>query len=219
MAEYVKEIIIGAIAGLLVIGLEIFLRWLKTKLLNKSIRNFWEFTNKKVVIVYPVYHQGGQIINELLAGKETVISLHLLTTFFKDNKIDYFFQTDSNQIPKDYDVILLCSPKGNRHSREFVKNIVLPFNIEPINNGSKSFCYYDSESQISYRSPMDRSIKKNVDIGMITRYIDKQNNRKVFFFWGIHAPGTLGAVKFAVNPSDLRGISKEVKDRSFRLSS
>jgi hypothetical protein len=201
--NFVSNIFIGTIGSLLAICIQII--WIKTSIYYKyrTISLFWAVNKKPLIIVHPIYHNElGEPISEDLARMEIVYALNIIINFFNQNKIQYVVQSDNKPLPADSDIILISSPKGNRHSQNIYSKLTLPFEII---KQQSTFIYRDRSSSISYESPVDKCGEKT-DIGLVARINDIGSNRKIYLLWGIHLIGTVSAVKYVTNPNKLKNI-------------
>lgn len=216
MNEAIKAIFYGACGSFLLIVLQYIYTRIKKYLLRQAVERFWEFGHRKIVIIHPLRHSPeGLPLDQNHIRVEDVIAMQLLISLLNDHKIEYLIQADFDEIPRDHDVVLLCSPKGNRQSKALERRFNLPFEIIP-SKDSKTFFYREKKSGLDYESPKDKT-NRNVDIALIARVTDQMRAQKFFLFWGVHGFGTLGAVKFAVNQKKLMGMPKAIVGKNFAV--
>jgi hypothetical protein len=207
------EIFYGVIGGLLTALIIKVVQLVRVRLGEQAFRHFWRFLHEEVTIVYPVYSIKGQEIPPNMARIEDVLAVQMLSSIFKRGGIRYRYQDDLQEIPMNTDVILVCSPKGNKHSAKFAQMDNLHFRF-CIDNSSEPY-FLEPHTGIEYRSPTDKTGEK-IDFALVARYTDN-NCRRIFLFWGIHGVGTLGAVKFIENKMNLNRLWREVASNDFSV--
>lgn len=196
--------LVGAFVG-------VFLAWLWRKvsktLLQTRLRDFWSFTNKTVAIVFPMYNGPGAGAPKTMAHVEDVLAIAKITRLLSELHQEYRLVDDSRELQPTEDLILICSPKGNKQSKHFAEDVNLPFVYvyDP-----KCPCFRHKNEE--FTAPMDiPGQNAHADIALVAKLPETNPHRTVFLFWGLHGPGTLGAVHFAVERKKMTKIDKSVR--------
>jgi hypothetical protein len=120
--------------------------------------------------------------------------------------------SDDEPDDNEADLILICSPRGNRKSLHVATHYQLPFLY-------KVFTDKPSEIEregIRYQSgPIQPGPK--TDFALLVRLTDTARRRKIFCLWGLRGAGTLGAAQFLNTPRNLARIHKEVGNQDFAV--
>jgi hypothetical protein len=206
MFDILKLILLGALGSLLALLFIKIYKFIGETKSKKYVNRFWKLCNNRVVLVHPVYQDSRGInLDECFCRMEDEIAIQLFIALFKELKIEYSIQDHNKDIPEDADLILICSPKGNKQSKIFfdIHKDKMPFIFEK--DESEKYCFLDQKNGQKYFSPSD-SLNKNIDYGMVAKIVDDNPKRVIFMFWGIHGAGTLGATKFVMNRDNLRRI-------------
>jgi len=206
MIKTLEIIFLGALGSLTALLIVKIFRYLKERQSKKNFNRFWDFLNDRIVIVHPLYKDSKGInLDECYCRVEDEYAIQLLIDFFKEIKIKYTIQDHNKEIPNDADLILICSPKGNKQSEICSNNNQekLPFLFSEDENGK---CFFvDQKTSTKYYSPSEFQDKK-IDYGMVAKMTDDNPRRRIFLFWGIHGVGTLAALKFSIDGSNLKRI-------------
>ncbi|MCP5046005.1 MAG: hypothetical protein GY940_02465 [bacterium] len=217
MINLLGGIVLGAMGSLLALFIVKAYTQMAKRRTERLVHRFWKFTNKRVVIIHPVYQDsGGSDLEEFFCRIEDEIAIQLFIELFKELKIDYSIQDHNKDIPNDSDVILMCSPKGNKQSKIFadIFKDKLPFIFTKDEKGL--FYFLDDQTGTKYYSPLDYHDKK-IDYGMIARITDHNATRNIYMFWGIHGAGTIAAAKFSLLSDKLKLIYQNYDYENFAV--
>jgi hypothetical protein len=123
MSEAIKTLIIGVLGSLLGSLLTLLVIYTYKQFVEiKSVRyykSFWNFINKSVVIVQPVYIDStGKDLPERFSHISDTIAIQCITNYLRDSKIEYNIIDHNQGIPENSDLILICGPKGNKKSKK-----------------------------------------------------------------------------------------------------
>lgn len=128
-------------------------------------------------------------------------------------------------IPKDGIAVLVCGPKldvltnrivydpwigGNPISSWFYLRFNEVMGIKLSYNGSAERKEYAVPILGNFHSHQDESPEKDMDSGLLIRFEYEQ--QYYYLCWGIHGPGTLGAVKASLDPSILSKMPLKSSD-------
>lgn len=218
MNDHLIDWLVGVIAGIVA---TVICTWLwpltSRRRKERSIAKFWRFKQNLVYIIRPSYKSpSGEDIDENMARVEDILAIDTITEMLNRRKINYEIVDHSAELPAKADLILVCSPKGNRRSLEALTKLDLPYSFD-MKDLAKPY-FIDIDNKVKFRSPMDRPDVKDIkDIALIGRYTKKGKDRMVFLLWGIHGVGTLGAAKCSVNQAELKKLNREVGDHDFAV--
>ena len=173
---------------------------------QRSLRQFWTFTNSSVAIVFPMYGDPRDPgAPKTMAHVEDVLAIAKISRLLDGFKQKYTLDDDNTVLRTNEDLILICSPKGNKQSAKFVKDIQLPFNY--VENGPY---FKDSMTGTEYAAVMDKK-EGDADLGLIAKLKLTNPCRTVFLIWGLHGPGTFGAAEFSVNTKNMLSIDSKIR--------
>lgn len=151
----------------------------KKKKVRKTI---WK-NNNGWVLVLPKYDGHFRSIEDIIASETIKHTCEKLN-------IPYKIQNDTEKIPENMNVILICGPKANKISKQICERYSLPLSI--IMQGNRP-SIYDSRLNAHYYSPKEK--KEEKDIALVAKHTDPNTDQKYLFCWGLSGIGTIGAAK------------------------
>jgi hypothetical protein len=211
------EILTGAIGSILAIIIIFFYNRVKIFVIERAERSFWKFSYKKVAIIHPLYRgPKGETMPANMARIEDVMAVEIVVEIIKQLGLDYSVQNDTETIPQNTDLILICSPKGNECSQNVENKNKLPHSFRKVPGNSDCYILLNKRTAEEYWSPMDKE-GEQIDIALLARYFDNNPKRYVYLFWGIHGPGTFGAAKFLEDRENIKKINRKVGNKDFSV--
>jgi hypothetical protein len=216
MEQWIIDGMIGVAGGIVAAAIY---NWgvplLRSRREDRRLARFWHFKHNIVYIIRPTYcSPRGEEIEENMARVEDILAIDTLMYMLKRRKMHYKIVGHSATVPQDADIILICSPKGNKKSEEIQKTLPLAYSFN-MDNPAKPY-FVDKDTKVEYWSPGDKNAG-NKDIALVGRYTKKDTGRKVFLLWGIHGAGTLGAAKCSIDGSQLDLLNRETGDNDFAV--
>ncbi len=153
------------------------IRWKRHKV--KSI--IWD-NSSDWVIVTPQYDEKYRRVEDIIASEKLYEHCNKLG-------LHCCIQDDSQAIPPDKNLILICGPKANKATRKLYRHfhINIELTTAPVTiKDDLSGCSYKAEYD-----PTTHDVTK--DYAILSRYIDSDTGRIYVFCMGIHGIGTMGA--------------------------
>lgn len=152
----------------------------KSKNLNcKSI--VWKNKTDWIIVV-PKYTGNYRRVEDIIASEK-------IYTFCSELGLECVIQDDSQPIPADKNLILICGPKANNATSKLYQHFKIDF-VE--RNGVTNFL--DTLSKSNYESQINKNTNNiEKDFAVLSRYIDPNTKRIFIFCAGLHGLGTLGA--------------------------
>lgn len=155
---------------------------------------------KEWVIVVPQYSEKFRRVEDIIASEK-------IHTYCTQLGLKCDIQDDTQPIPYDKHLILICGPKSNQVTEKLYNH----FNIH-FKNEFKKFWFFDDKGKNIFEPHPNQSSNIKNDYAIVSRYIDANTQRICIFCAGLHGLGTLGAATALIN-SDL--VSQIKKHDSF----
>lgn len=134
------------------------------------------------VIIVPQYTGKYRRVEDIIASEK-------IYTHCNNLGLHCTIQDDSQPIPSDKDLILICGPKANKITQKLYKDFKIEFkanNNTTIFSDTLSGCNYESQN-----NGKTKNLEK--DFAILSRYIDPNTKRICIFCAGLHGLGTLGS--------------------------
>jgi hypothetical protein len=187
---------------------------------RRSYRNqrpFWKKgASQRLIIVYPLYNgEYGAQFPRNMARIEDVAAAQMIAETAEAVGREPVLANDEEPIDERTDLVLICSAKGNRRSKELGTAMkALPFAYEIFADRPSEIV--NKTSRVRYVSDPIRSGDRN-DFALLARITDPVNNRRVFYFWGIRGIGTLGAARFVCHSPNLAEVNRTAESGDFAV--
>lgn len=162
------------------------------ELVKKGIIKFKNSNSKSIiwknktdwVIIVPQYTGGYRRVEDIIASEK-------IYNYCNRLGLQCTIQDDSQPIPTDKNLILVCGPKANKVTQKLYNEFNITFKT---NNNMTNF--FDTLSECTYESIINgttQTIEK--DFAILSRYIDPNTKRICIFCAGLHGLGTLGSAE------------------------
>lgn len=149
------------------------------------------------VIVLPQYFGKYRRVEDIIASEK-------IYTHCNNLGLNCIIQDDSQSIPIEKNLILICGPKSNKVTEKLYKNFKIEFK-----NKSGVFTLFDSLSNCNYKLKINQQAKKiENDYAILSRYIDPNTKRICIFCAGLNGLGTLGSANELIS----YGLTKYIKE-------
>lgn len=211
--EYLSDIAVGLATGAIGYGTGEAKRYLVERRNLRFLRSFWLGGSGRFKFIYPVYYgEHGEKFPKNLARIEDIAACQILVEDIRQFGAAGTLASDEETPDNESDLVLICSPRGNRLSRTVADQYRLPFTFEST-PGHPSRIVKNGNL---YQSGPEESGTKN-DYALIARITDTTFRRKIFCLWGIRGAGTLGAARFLSEGSNLKRVHMAVGSRDFAV--
>lgn len=167
------------------------------KLKNANSRSvIWKNKTDWVIIV-PQYTGKYRRVEDIIASEK-------IYTHCNNLGLSCSIQDDSQPIPTDKNLILICGPKANKATQKLYKDFKINFRT---NNNTITF--FDILSGCNYDSQINK-VTQNIekDFAILSRYIDPDSKRIYIFCAGLHGLGTIGSANVLVGSQLVRYVKK-----------
>lgn len=172
---------------------------LKSKSANsKSV--IWKNKTDWIIIV-PQYTGKYRRVEDIIASEK-------IYTHCNNLGLNCTIQDDSQPIPTDKDLILICGAKANKATQKLYKHFKIDFK-----DNNNTTIFLDTLSGCNYESKINgktQTLEK--DFAILSRYIDPNTKRICIFCAGLHGLGTIGAANML---TDLQLVKYAKKIESF----
>jgi hypothetical protein len=183
----------------------------------RNERRFWSRgASQRLVIVYPLYNgEFGARFPRNMARIEDIAAAQMIAETTEAVGREPVLANDDDPIDEKTDLVLICSAKGNRKSKELSEKMeTLPFAYEMFSDKPSEIV--NVASRVRYLSDPIGNGQRN-DFALLARVTDPVSNRRLFCFWGIRGIGTLGAARFACHSPNLAQVNRSAGSGDFSV--
>ena len=136
------------------------------------------------VIIVPQYTGNYRRVEDIIASEK-------IYTHCTKLGLQCSIQDDSQPIPADKNLILVCGPKANKATQKLYNEFKIKFKT---NNNVTIF--FDTLSESNYESQINKKTQNiERDFAILSRHIDPNTKRICIFCAGLHGLGTLGSAE------------------------
>ena len=193
------------------VNVVVFSGWIVTRISRfgkrRTVSRFFQSHN--VTVYLPLrLHQGSRMV---IANEDFAAALEL-TSFLRRHKVESNFKEIPPAGAFEFDAgsVVICGPK----SSEAVKRLYSSDPHFSLEERQGMWKIHEHATNNFLESPMDRTPSEEKDIAYIGR---RRNARGETFLLvgGVHAAGSLGAIRYIANYANIRRLLAETKDAPF----